>query len=59
MTDARSRWQPYTASVLGVYRPAHWPAWWWGGLGFIGVELSAHLLLLQARGASSFYNGRG
>ena len=34
------------------------PAWWLGGLVFIGVELVAHLVL-QLRGRPSFYNGRG
>lgn len=35
-----------------------WPAWWLGGLAFIGVELVAHLGL-QLLGRASFYNGRG
>jgi hypothetical protein len=48
-----------TAAGLGVYRAAIYPAWWWAGLGFIGIELTAHLLFLQFRGAASFYNGRG
>jgi hypothetical protein len=39
----------------GVVR---WPAWWIGGVAFIGVELIAHLVL-QIRGNNSFYNGRG
>jgi hypothetical protein len=47
-----------TAMGLAGFRPAHWPAWWLGGLGFIGIELLAHLVL-QLRGRSSFYNGRG
>jgi hypothetical protein len=47
-----------TAMALARFRPAHWPAWWLGGLAFIGVELVAHLVL-QARGRPSFYNGRG
>ncbi len=47
-----------TAMALGGFRPAHWPAWWLGGLAFIGVELAAHLVL-QLRGRPSFYNGRG
>jgi hypothetical protein len=45
-----------TAMTLG--RPLHWPHWWVGGLGFIGIELVAHLGL-QLRGRPSFYNGRG
>jgi len=47
-----------TARFLAGFRPTHWPAWWVGGLGFIGVELVAHLFL-QLRGRPSFYNGRG
>jgi hypothetical protein len=40
------------------YRPTRWPAFWIGGLAFIGVELIAQLAL-QLRGRPSFYNGRG
>ena len=47
-----------TAKALGGARPVHWPAWWVGGLAFIGVELVTHLIL-QVRGRPSFYNGRG
>ena len=47
-----------TAIVLTRWRPVRWPAWWLGGLAFIGVELVAHLAL-QLRGRPSFYNGRG
>jgi len=47
-----------TAMALAGFRPAHWPAWWLGGLAFIGIELVTHLLL-QLRGRPSFYNGRG
>ena len=47
-----------TAMALAGFRPAHWPAWWLGGLAFIGIELVAHLVL-QLRGQPSFYNGRG
>jgi len=47
-----------TTIVLTRFRPAHWPAWWIGGLAFIGIELVAHLVL-QLRGRPSFYNGRG
>ena len=50
-----------TAMALG-FRPAQWgawgPAWWLGGLGFIAIELVAHLML-RLRGRPSFYNGRG
>jgi hypothetical protein len=47
-----------TALALTGFRPAQWPAWWLGGLGFIALELVAHLVL-QLRGQPSFYNGRG
>ena len=47
-----------TAMALAGFRPARWPAWWLGGLAFIGIELVAHLVL-QLRGRPSFYNGRG
>ena len=46
-----------TVMALGRFRPGHWPAWWIGGLAFIGVELVVHLIL-QLRGRPSFYNGR-
>jgi len=47
-----------TAMALAGFRPAQWPAWWLGGLAFIGLELVVHLTL-QLRGQPSFYNGRG
>jgi hypothetical protein len=47
-----------TATALTEFRPAQWPAWWLGGLAFIGLELVAHLPL-QLRGQPNFYNGRG
>ena len=47
-----------TAMALTGFRPAQWPAWWLGGLAFIGLELVVHLVL-QLRGQPSFYNGRG
>jgi hypothetical protein len=47
-----------TAMTLAGVRPAHWPAWWLGGLAFIGIELAVHLVL-QLRGRPGFYNGRG
>lgn len=47
-----------TAMALAVSRPAHWPAWWRGGLDFIAIELTVHLIL-QLRGRPSFYNSRG
>ncbi len=46
-----------TAMVSG-FRLAHWPAWWIGGIAFIGIELIVHLAE-QLRGRSSFYSGRG
>src|SRR5271163_1938138 len=45
-----------TGIALAGLRPAHWPAWWLGGLAFIGIELVAHLVL-QLRGRPSFYDG--
>lgn len=47
-----------TAISLSGFRPGNWPAWWVGGLAFIGIELVVHLVL-QLRGRPSFYNGRG
>ena len=47
-----------TARTLAHLRPVAWPSWWLAGLGFVGVELVAHLGL-QLRGRPSFYNGRG
>ena len=47
-----------TALGLGGFPPGQWPAWWVGGLAFIGLELVAHLLPLL-RGRPSFYDGRG
>jgi len=47
-----------TAMALGGFQPASWPAWWLGGLAFIGVELVAHLAL-HLRGRPSVYDGRG
>jgi len=47
-----------TAITLGGFRPRHWPAWWLGGIAFIGIELAAHIAL-RLRGRPSFYNARG
>jgi hypothetical protein len=47
-----------TALALAEFQQARWPAWWIGGLGFVVVELVAHVPL-QLRGRPSFYNGRG
>ena len=46
-----------TAASLAGSRPVSWPAWWVGGLAFVGIELAVHLVL-QLRGRPSFYNGR-
>jgi len=45
-----------TAAALG--RVPRWPAWWIGGIGFIAVELVAHVFLAMRR-RPSFYDGRG
>lgn len=47
-----------TAIAIKAGRPLRPAAWWIGGLGFIAVELIAHLVL-HLRGRPSFYNGRG
>jgi hypothetical protein len=47
-----------TARALSGFRLTQWPAWWVAGVGFIGVELVAHMAL-QARARPSFFNGRG
>lgn len=47
-----------TARALAGFRPARWPAWWIGGLAFVGIELVAHPAL-RLRGRPNFYNGRG
>ena len=47
-----------TAVALAGFRPSQWPAWWLGGLTFVGIEIMAHLGL-QFRGRPSFYNGSG
>jgi hypothetical protein len=47
-----------TAWALAGIRLAQWPAWWMGGVAFIGVELVAHAVL-QLRGRPSFFTGRG
>ena len=47
-----------TSAAFTGSRRMHWPAWWVGGLAFIGIELVVHLVL-QLRGRPSFYNGRG
>jgi hypothetical protein len=47
-----------SARVLTHARSARQPAWWVGGVAFIGLELIVHLVL-QLRGRPSIYNGRG
>lgn len=48
------------ATALGLLggRPFSYPPWWAAGIGFIAIELLAHVAL-QARGRPSFFNGRG
>jgi hypothetical protein len=47
-----------TATLLGAFRPAHWPPWWLAGIAFTGIELVAHAAL-ELRGRPSFYSGLG
>ena len=47
-----------TARLLAGFPPARGPAWWIGGIAFIGAELVAHLAP-HLRGRPSFYDGRG
>jgi len=47
-----------TAAALIGFHLIHRSQLWLPGVGFIGVELVAHLFL-QLRGRPSFYNGRG
>lgn len=44
-------------ALLGSWRTA-FPAWYWGGLAFVAIELVVHVAL-QLRRLPSFYNGRG
>ena len=46
-----------TAQAIGRGGMMRWP-WWVGGLGFIGIELVAHLFLFL-RGCPNVYDGRG
>lgn len=48
----------FTAMLIDGFSPAHWPAWWIGGIAFICIELVVHLVM-QLRGLPNFYNGRG
>jgi len=47
-----------TANMLAALPGAPRLTWWAGGLGFIGIELIAHLVLM-VRGRPSFYDGLG
>ena len=47
-----------TAAVFAGLRPVRWPAWWIGGLVFIGIELVAQSAL-HLRGRPSFFNALG
>lgn len=47
-----------TAMVLAALPTMAWMPWWLGELGFVGIELVAHLGLM-ARGRPSFYDGLG
>jgi hypothetical protein len=47
-----------SARVLTGSWPARQPAWWVGGLAFIGLELLVHVGL-QLRGRPSIYDGQG
>ena len=38
-----------TAMALALYHPARWPAWWFGGFAFIGIELVVHLVIRMRR----------
>lgn len=43
-----------TAKLLDSTRSVHWPAWWIGGIAFIGIELVVHFILLLTRRPNSF-----
>ena len=45
-----------TSAAFTGFGPTRWPALWVGGLVFIGVELTVHLLLLL-RGRPNFFSG--
>jgi hypothetical protein len=46
-----------TSTLLDTHRRPWWPAWWLGGLAFIGLELVVHALL-YARRRPNFYDDR-
>jgi hypothetical protein len=46
-----------TAKLVDSTARAHWPAWWIGGVAFIGIELVVHLILLM-RCKPNAYGGR-
>jgi hypothetical protein len=41
-----------TATSLGILRRPWWPAWWLGGVAFVGLELVVHALLSARRQSS-------
>lgn len=47
-----------TARLLDSMGRVHWPAWWVGGVAFIGIELIVHLILLMS-GKPNAFNARG
>ena len=46
-----------TAYALTGLLSEHWPAWWLGGIGFVGIELAVHFAM-QLRRLPNFYDGR-
>ena len=47
-----------TAMALAGFQTRHSPAWWVGGVAFIGIELFVHSIM-RLRGLPNFYDGRG
>lgn len=47
-----------TAEALGGFEAIRRPAWWLGGLAFIGIELTVHFVM-TILGRPSSYDGRG
>ena len=50
-------WDGADSKASGLNSQAHRPAWWVGGVAFIGIELIVHLILL-ARGKPNAFDGR-
>jgi hypothetical protein len=48
----------WTAAFLGGFPPMGWLAWWLGGVAFIAIELTVHVIL-HLRGQPCFFDGRG